>query len=199
MEVWKNSLCECFFNCGGNHGLRNCTQARDDGRIERAKTEYNNKKNTNDGNNQQQRNNNNNNSNGGNRPNNKYQSRGKFRKPDNPREGGEGRKIDGEIHLACAKCEWNNGDSKHTTKYHTAARKADVSLPDQHPAVLKWGLCGDAVNNSSSKPKQSSGNGGSGNFAANIAKLEELEKTSEDHDEVRMAGMMARMLASLKG
>ena len=72
-------------------------------------------------------------------------------------------------------------------------------MPDQHPAVLKWGLCGDVVDNSSSKAKQSSGNGGSVNFAANVAKLEELEKTSEDHDEVRMAGMMARMLASLKG
>ena len=187
------------FNCGGNHGLQNCTQAKDDGRIERAKNEYHKKKNANGGNNQQQRRNNNNNSNGGNRPNNKYESRGKFRKPDNPREGGEGRKIDGEIHLACAKCGWNDGDSKHTTKYHAAANKAGFSLPDQHPAVLKWGLCGNVADNSSSKSKQSSGNGGSVNFAANIAKLEELEKTSEDHDEVRMAGMMARMLASLKG
>ena len=80
------------FNCGGDHGLHNFTQAKDDGRIERAKNEYNKKKNSNDVNQQQRRNNNNNNSNGGNRPNNKYQSRGKFLKPDNPREGGEGRK-----------------------------------------------------------------------------------------------------------
>ena len=197
----KAVYANAYFNYGGDHGLHKCTQAMDDGRIERAKNEQNRKKNANGGHNSANGGNNqgsNHNNNGGNRPNDKYQSQGKCRKPNNHREGGEGRKIDGEIHLVCAKYGWNNDESRHTTKYHAAARKAGFLLPDQHPAVLKWGLCGDFVNNSSSKPKQSSGNGGSGDFAANIVKLEELEKTSEDHDEVRMAEMMAQILAFLK-
>ena len=193
------------FNCGGNHGLQSCNKAHDDGRIERAKQEYQKKKGS--GGFQKGNNNNGGSGNSGNgkkqytnTDKNKVYGRGKFRKPDNPREGGEGRKIDGAIHLACAKCGWNDGNSKHTTKYHTSSKNANFALPGSHPAVLKWGLCaevdssGSTANQSTAPPPAS----GSSNFAAMCAQLKEMEKTSNDHEQVKFMGLLSSIFGQLK-
>ena len=201
------------FNCGGDHGLPNCNKPHDKGRIDRAVKEYRLKRDDKGGNKRGKSGN----GNGGNRNNNNHQGgkpdnygRAKWRKPDNAREGREGRKIDGEIHLACAKCGWNTGDTAHTTKYHASAQKAHFSLPDKHPAVLKWGLSNDSGNGnggtSSSKsnhqqnaPPSGSESSKGMNFAGFVAQLDQLEKTSDDHDEVKMVSMLSAIFGKLKG
>jgi len=206
----KSVYASACFNCGGDHGLPNCNKPHDKGCIDRAVKEFRTKR----GNKQKGKNGN---GNGGNKNNNNHQGgkpdnygRNKWRKPDNPREGGEGRKIDGEIHLACAKCGWNTGDTAHTTKYHASSNKANFSLPDQHPAVLKWGLNDNAdkgnggtssskSNDQPSDKPSGSASAGSMNFAGFAAKLDELEKTSDDHDEVKMVSMLSAIFAKLKG
>ena len=88
--------------------------------------------------------------------------------------------------LGRAKCSWDTGDTAHTTKYHASSNKANFSLPNQHPAVLKWGLNDNAdkgnggtssskSNDQPSDKPSGSASAGSMNFAGFAAKLDELE------------------------
>ena len=73
---------------------------------------------------------------------------------------------------------------------------------------MKWGLCGQvsggnsgsssAKSNQQAGPPSGSQSGGSVNFAGFVAKLDEMEKNSTDHEQVKLVGMLSAIFGQLK-
>ena len=59
-----------------------------------------------------------------------------------------------------------------------------------------WSI--ETLSNQQSEQLSGSASGGSMNFAGFVAKLDHLEKTSDDHDEVKMVSMLSAIFVKLK-